>query len=79
MSISGTFVHSTVIQLQFLEILRSTDVCNILPVLMYVAFRHAHPDNATMVDVKKALSDNNIDFSQLKYWNADRCRELSVD
>jgi hypothetical protein len=45
---------------------------------MYVAFRRAHPDDATMEDVKKALSDNGIDFSQLQDWNADRCGQLSV-
>jgi len=78
MSISGSFVHSPYIQLQFLKSLLFTDVCNLLPVLIYIAFRHAHPDDATMEDVKKALSDDNIDFNQLEDWNADRCRELSV-
>jgi hypothetical protein len=72
------FAYSWYIQLQFLKISHFTDVCNLLPVLIYIAFRRVHPDNATMVDVKKALSDDNIDFSQLKYWNADRCLELSV-
>jgi len=78
MSISGSFVHSPYIQLQFLESLLLTDVCNLLPVLTFVAFRRAHPDDATMEDVKKALSDNDIDFNQLQDWNADRCGQLSV-
>jgi len=47
-------------------------------VSIYVVFRHVHPDNSTMEDVKKALHDNDIDFNQLKYWYTDRCRELSV-
>jgi hypothetical protein len=29
-----------------------------------------------MEDVKKALSDNGIDFSQLKDWNPDRCPDF---
>jgi hypothetical protein len=78
MSISGSIVHSPVIQLQFLKSLLFTDICNLFPVSIYVAFRSAHPDDATMEDVKKALIDNNIDFSQLKEWNPDRCRQLLV-
>ena len=78
MFISGLFVHSTDIQLQFLTSVLFTDVCNLLPVLIFVAFRRAHPDAATMKDVKEALSDNNIDFNQLKDWNADRCLDLPV-
>jgi len=45
-------------------------------VSIYVVFRHAHPDNATIEDVKKVLHDNDIDFNQLKDWYTDRCREL---
>jgi hypothetical protein len=78
MSISGMFVYSLYIQFHFLESLRFKEVCNLISVLVYVAFRRAHPDDATMNDVKKALSDNGIDFDQLKYWNADRCRQLLV-
>jgi len=73
MSISGSFFYIPFIQLQFLECLFPTDVCNLLPVLIYVAFRLTHPDDETMKDVKKALSDNGIDFNEMKYWNADRC------
>jgi len=29
-----------------------------------------------MKDVKKALSGKNIEFSHLKKWNAERCRDL---
>jgi len=74
MSISGSSVYSQYIQLQYLESLLFTDVCNLLPVLTFLAFRRAQPDDATMEDVKKSLSDNDIDFSQLQDWNADRCR-----
>ena len=76
MSISGSFVYSPCIKLQFLESLFLTDVCNLLPVLSFVAFRRAYLDDATMKDVKMALSDNNIDFSQLQDWNADGCLDL---
>jgi hypothetical protein len=75
MSISGSFAHSSYIHLQFLESFLFTDACNLLPVLIYVAFRRAHPDDATMKDVKKALSDDNTDFNELQEWNADRCQE----
>ena len=78
MSIGGSFVYNPCIQSQFLESMFLTDFCYLLPVLIYVAFRSAHPDDATMKDVKKALRDDNINFSQLKYWNASRCRNLSV-
>ena len=64
--------------MQFLESLLFTDFF-ILPVLIFVAFQRAYPDDATMEDVKKALSDNNIDFSQLQDWNADRCLELITE
>jgi hypothetical protein len=77
MSISGSFVYSPYIQLQFLESLLLTDFCNLLPVLTFVAFRRTHPDHATMKDMKKALRDNDIDFSQLQYWNADRCLDFN--
>ena len=77
MSISGSFVYSPCIQLQFLESLFFTDVCNLLPVLTFVGFRSAHPDNATMEDAKMALSENNIDFSKLQDWNADRCIDFN--
>jgi len=73
MCIIGSFVYSPYIQLEFLESPLLTDVCNLLPVLIFVAFRLAHPDDATMKNVKKALSDNDIDFNQLKDWNPDRC------
>jgi len=73
MSIIGSFVYSQYIQLQYLESLLLTALCNLLTVLIFVAFRRAEPDDATMKDVKKALSDNGIDFSQLQYWNPDRC------
>jgi hypothetical protein len=79
MSFSGTFVYSPYIQLHFLESLLLKDVCNLLSGIIYVAFRGTHPDDATMKDVKKALSDNDKDFSQLKNWNADRCLQLSVE
>jgi len=78
MSISGSSVYSPYIQLQFLESLILKDVCNLLSALIYVAFRRAHPDDATMEDVKRALSENDIHFNQLKDWNAGRCRDLSV-
>jgi hypothetical protein len=78
MSTSGSSVYSQVIHLDFLENLLLTAVCNLLPVLIYVAFRRDHPDNATMENMKKALNDNDIDFHQLKEWNASCCRELSV-
>jgi hypothetical protein len=77
-SISGSFVHSPDIQLQFLESWLLTHVCNLLPVLIYIARRHAHPDDATMEDVKKSPSDNDIEFNQPKDRIADRCRELAV-
>jgi hypothetical protein len=32
-----------------------------------------------MEDVKKALSGNNMDFSQLKEWDVERCRDLIVE
>ena len=72
MSISGSFVYSPYIQLQFLESLLLKDVCTPLSGLIYIAFRRADPDHATMKDVKKALNDNNIDFNQLKNWNSGR-------
>jgi len=72
-SISVSLVYSPYIQLEFLDNFLYTDDYNLLPVLTYVAFRNAHPDKATMEDVKKALSYNDIEFSQLQYWNADRC------
>ena len=77
MSISESFVYSPYIQLQFLGSLLFTDDFNLLPVLTFVAFRRAHPDDATMEDVKKALSDNDIDFNQLQYLNADRCLDFN--
>ena len=77
-SISGSFVHSPDIKFQFLKSLLFTGVCNLLPVLIFVAFRRAHPDDATMKDVKEALSDKNIDFNKLKDLNADRCGQLSL-
>ena len=52
-------------------------LCNLLPVIIYVTFRHADPDDAAMKDVKKVLSDNNIDFSQLMEWNAKRSQKFS--
>jgi hypothetical protein len=61
------------IELQFLESVLFTDVCNPLPVLKFVTFLRFRPDDSTMKDLKKALSDNGIDFNQLKYWNSDRC------
>jgi hypothetical protein len=54
MSFSLSFVHSRCIQLQFLESVLLTHVCNILPVLIYIALRRAHPDDETMEDLKKA-------------------------
>jgi len=62
-------VYSQCIQLQFLETLFLTNVCYLLPESIYVAFRRAHPDEATMEDVKKALLSNNIYFNQLKKWH----------
>jgi hypothetical protein len=76
MSISGKFVYSPYIQLHLLESLLLKDFCNLLSVFIYIAFRNSHPDDATVKDMKKALSDNDIDFNQLKSWNADRCLEL---
>jgi hypothetical protein len=32
-----------------------------------------------MEDMKKALSDNDIDFSQLQDWDADRCLEIITE
>ena len=78
MSNSGQPAYSQSIKLKFLETSFRTNVCYLLTVSVYVVFRHAHPDNATVDDVKKALHDNDIDFNQLKYWYTDRCRELSV-
>ena len=78
MSTSGLFVYIQLIQLQFVVRLLFTDFCNPLPVFTFVAFRVAHSYDATMEDVKKALNDNDIDFNQLKEWNADSYRELSV-
>jgi hypothetical protein len=75
MAISGSFVYNPCIQLQFLESLLLTNVCYLLPVRIYVTLRRAQPDDATMEDVKKDLSDNGIDFSQLEDWNAYCCRE----
>jgi len=74
MPISGLCIHSSDIQLQFLDsLLFFTDVCNVLPVVTFVGFRHADPDDATMEDAKKALSRINIEFKQMEDWNADRC------
>jgi hypothetical protein len=80
MSFSVLFVHSRCIQLQFLESLFLTDVCNLLPVLTYEYFvvRRANPDDETMEDVKKSLSDNDIDFNQPKDRNVNCCRVLLV-
>jgi hypothetical protein len=78
MSISGLFVHSPDIKLHFLKSLLLTGVCNLLPVLTFVAFRHTQPDDATMKDVKTALGDNYLEFNKLKDWNAYRCGQLSV-
>jgi len=39
MSVSGSFVHSPYIQLQFLESLLLANIFNLLPVLIYVALR----------------------------------------
>jgi hypothetical protein len=69
MSNSEQPVYSQCIQLQFLETLFLTNVSYLLPGSIYVAFRRAHPDEATMKDVKKALRGNNIDFNQLKEWH----------
>jgi len=69
-------VYSPYIQLEFLERLLLIDLCNLLLVLIFVAFRHIYPKNETMKDVKKALSGKNIEFSHLKKWNAERCRDL---
>jgi hypothetical protein len=63
------------IQLQSLGSLFLTAASHLFPVLIYVAFRSAHPDDVTMKDVKNALNDNDIPFEQLKRWNADRCLE----
>jgi len=78
MSTIGLFVCIQLIQLQFLESLLLTDFCNLLPVFTFVAFRLSHHYDATMLDLKKALSDNDKDFTQLKEWNTDSSRELSV-
>jgi hypothetical protein len=40
-----------------------------------VAFRNINPDDATVKDVKKDLRKNNIDFSQLEKWPADKCQQ----
>nr|AGM32880.1 hypothetical protein [Coptotermes formosanus] len=42
-------------------------------VRVYVGYRDRHPDEATLNDAKKALSDNGIDFDTLKSWNSSRC------
>ena len=78
-SVSGSCIYSSYIELQFLECLVLTFVFNLLPANIFVAFRLSHPDDATMEDAKKALRDNNIDFNQLKGWNFDRCRNVSVE
>lgn len=78
MSISGTFVYSPYIQLQFLDSLLLKDVCNLLSAPIYVAFRRDHPDDATMEDMKRALSENDIDFRQLKDWNCGRCQNCEM-
>jgi len=74
MSNSGETAYSQRIKLQFLETSFRTNVCYLLPMSIYVVCRYAHPDNATMMDVKKALHDNDIDFNQLKDWYTNRCR-----
>jgi hypothetical protein len=61
------------IQLQSLGSLILTALSNLFPVLIYVVCRSAHPDDATMKDIKNALSANGIPFGNLKRWNADRC------
>jgi hypothetical protein len=68
--VHGSLVYSPYVQLQFLERLLVTEMCNLLPDLTYFDFRNPHPDDATMADVKKALSDDGIDINQLKEWNA---------
>jgi hypothetical protein len=30
-----------------------------------------------MKDMRKALSDNGIEFGKLKYWNANRCVDFN--
>ena len=42
---------------------------------VYVAFRHSHPDKATVEEVLKVMQDNNIDVSQLVELSADHCRQ----
>jgi hypothetical protein len=76
MSISGSFVHSPYIQLQFPESLLLADIFNLLPVLIYVALRSVDPVDATMKVVKKTLSDKGIEFNQPKDWNANRWGDL---
>nr|AGM32123.1 hypothetical protein [Coptotermes formosanus] len=44
---------------------------------VYVGYRDRHPDEATLNDAKKALSDNGIDFDTLKSWNSSRCDHLN--
>jgi hypothetical protein len=81
MSISEYFIHTPCIQLYFLESLLLTDVCNLVPVLNLVALGFDHNDDAAMDDVKKNLSENNMDFNQPKtgmliaYLNYMRCDE----
>ena len=75
--VSVSFVLSPYIKLEPLESLLFRDVCNVLPAVTVVAFRYGHPDRATMKHMKKALSDNGINFRQLKDWNADRCLDGS--
>nr|AGM32105.1 hypothetical protein [Coptotermes formosanus] len=46
---------------------------------VYVGYRDRHPDEATLNDAKKALSDNGIDFDTLKSWNSSRCDHFNYN
>jgi hypothetical protein len=76
MSISVSLIYSPYIQLQFLEISFLTDFYDLITVLTYFAFRSLLPDEETMKNMKKALSDNGIDFNQPKDWNPKRCQGM---
>ena len=77
MSNSGHPVYSQCIQLEILETLSLTNDCYGLRVSMYF-FLRAQRDNASMGDVKKTLSDIDLEFIHLKDWYTDHCWELLV-
>jgi hypothetical protein len=65
--------------MQFVEGLLLTEVCNLLAVLTFVAFRRTQPDEATMKEVEKVLRDNNMESNHLTDWNSKGCQDLCVE